>query len=307
MAMAANVGIAIAKAIAGLASGSSAMLAEAAHSAADTLNEVMLLLSLSWADKRPDAEHQFGYGKERYFWAFLAATFMFLAGGAFSVVKGVHALVSGSAPNQGQSLAASYAVLAVAFVFEGVSLSRALWQARQRARAARQALFQFVRRSSDSTLKVILVEDGAAIAGVSIAATGLALYELTGDPFYDSAASIAVGLLLACVAVLLGADTKDLLLGRSVDPEQGRRIRRVLHDVDGVDRVIQVQSMILGPESLLVAARVELEPELDALEVEKVAAAAERELKRAFPELRHFYMDPTSSQEAARLPRHSGS
>ena len=219
VALAANASIAVAKLVAGLISASSAMLAESAHSVADTMNQVFLLASLKLGEREADAEHPFGYGKERFFWSFLAAVGIFVAGAGFSLYEGLQRIF-GATSEEG-SYGVAYAVLAFALVAEGTSLVRAWRQTRGEARARRQTYLGFVRASRDPTTKTVLFEGSAAVVGVLLAFAGVGLREVTGDAAPDAAASIAVGLLLAYVAVRIGRDSRRLLLGR-----QRRRWRR---------------------------------------------------------------------------------
>jgi cation diffusion facilitator family transporter len=300
VAIASNIVIGSAKAVAGVFTGSSAMLAEAAHSAADTMNEVFMLVSLARGKRRADSEHPFGYGKERFFWAFMAAVFMFVAGASFSIGKGIHAIVAGSESGASSSwFIGSYVVLGVAFVAEGVSFLRARWQIRRQARAARMPLRLFVWKSKDPTVKVVLLEDAAALIGITIAAIGLGLYQLTGNPIYDGVASIAIGALLAGVALSLGADTKGLLLGEAALPRDREKIEQIIASHRGVQEVLQVLTMALGPEAVLVAARIHLRSGLDAQEIERVAWEIDRALHDEVPCVTEVFLDPTSHREPA--------
>jgi cation diffusion facilitator family transporter len=298
LAVAANLVIGVAKAVAGVFTGSSAMLAEAAHSLADTMNEVFMLISLALGKRKPDAEHPFGYGKEPFFWALMAAVFMFVASASFSIAKGIHEIVAGSPRTaSGGWFVASYVVLGVAFVAEGASFLRARWQIRRQAMAARMRLRRFMWNSKDPTPKVVLLEDAAALIGLTIAAVGLALYQLTGDPVYDGAASIAIGVLLTAVALYLGADTKGLLLGESALPRDRDKIQRIIESHPGVDRVLQVLTMALGPEAVLVAARIHLRAGQGSQQIERVAWEIDQAIRKEVPNVTQVFLDPTSHQE----------
>ena len=240
---AANLLIALAKLAAGLVTGSSAMLAESAHSVADTVNQAFLLTSLRTGSRPPDAEHPFGYGQERYFWSLLAAVGIFVAGAGFSIFDGVLAITRGE---QTGSIVIAYVVLAVSFVAEGTSLTRAAHQMSGEARQQRRPLFDHVRRSPDTTVKAALFEDTAALAGLVLAAAGLGLDAMTGSTVWDGSASIAIGLLLIAVAARLGKDSRDGLIGHAIDPDEQRMIaaeirvharhrrhRRAAHDAPG--------------------------------------------------------------------------
>ncbi len=296
VAIAANGVIAAAKLGAGVLSGSAAMLAEAAHSIADTGNEGLLLVSLARSQRRPDETHPFGYGKERFFWAFLVAVFIFLLGGLFSILQGAYRLVAGGG-GEGDPVVA-YAVLAVALVAESVSFARALRQTRAEAAGAGMPLRRYIRVSKEPTAKTVFSEDAAAIAGVLIAAAGIGLDQLTGAAVFDPIASVLIGLLLCAVAVALGRDVKGLLLGEAARPEQRRALRQAMLREPGVRDVLELLTIYLGPESLLVAARLDLEDGISAGEVERVSSRIERELRAAVPEVDQVFLDATPGRAA---------
>jgi cation diffusion facilitator family transporter len=287
----ANLAIAVAKAFAGLLGGSAAMLAEAAHSFADTMNQVFLLVSLSLGDREPDDEHPFGYGKERFFWALLAAVFIFVSGALFSFWQGVHGLLSGGTVEGGYLL--TYAVLAFALVAEGISWWRAARQVRGEAAAAGKPVSVYVRESNDPTVKTVLFEDSAAVTGVLLALVGVGLHQLTGKAFFDAGASILIGVLLAYVAYRLGRDSKGLLIGEAARPEQREALRRTILAHPEVDVVLQLLTMHLGPRSLLVAVRLDLRDGLSSQEVEAVSTRIESELAEVVPEVTQVFLDPT--------------
>jgi cation diffusion facilitator family transporter len=302
-AFAANLAIAVAKITAGLLGGSSAMLAEGAHSVADTTNQVFLLTSLRLIRKPPDDTHPIGYGKERFFWSLLAAVGIFVSGAVFSVYEGVHGLLSGESEAAGYLL--SYAVLGVSFVAEGISWTKAVRQLRGEAAAAQRTMVQHVRLSSDPTVKTVFSEDTAALVGLVLATAGVALHQLTGRAFWDAAAAIAIGVLLAVVAYLLGRDTKELLIGEAAPAPVRDGIRAALAAPAEVERVVEVRTMLLGPESLLVAARLDMDDALGAADVEDSTDRIADELRERFPQVREVYLDVTSrpgDQVAASAP-----
>ena len=288
---AANVVVAVAKLAAGIATGSSAMLAEAAHSAADTLNQAFLLTSLRQSGRPADARHPFGYGQERYFWSLLAAFGIFVAGGGFSVFEGV---LSMRRADHDPGLA--YVVLAVAFVAEGTSLLRASRQVRAEARRSDTEVLDHVRSSPDTTVKAALFEDGAAIAGLVLAAAGLLLQQLTGSPVWDGAASIAIGGLLVAVAVRLGLDSKDLLIGKAADPRNLGLIRDEIERTPGIDALLELLTMHLGPDHLIVAARVAFSDDVSADQAEDLADDIDRRLAERLPLTPHVFVDPTQTR-----------
>ena len=306
VALVANLAIAVAKIAAGLIGGSSAMLAEGAHSVADTTNQVFLLTSLRLSRKAPDDTHPFGYGKERFFWSLLAAIGIFVSGAVFSVFEGVHGLLSGESEVAGYLL--SYAVLFISFLAEGTSWLKAVRQLRTEARAAGRGMIEHVRLSSDPTVKTVFSEDTAALIGLLLAALGLGLHQLTGQAYWDAAAAIAIGVLLAVVAYLLGRDTKEMLIGEAAPAPVRDGIRSELADHPEVDRVLDVRTMLLGPEALLVAARLDMDDSLGAAEVEDSTDAISAGLRTKFPQVREVYLDVTSGgdrQVAATSPEAS--
>lgn len=303
LALAANLLIAVAKLVGGLISGSSSMLAEAAHSVADTMNQVFLLASLKVADRPADPEHPFGYGKARFFWSFLAAVGIFVAGAIFSIYEGVHTVLHGS---ESGGLLVPYVVLAVAFVAEGSSWLKALRQVRGEAARAGRPLLRFVRESKDPTVKTVLTEDSIAVLGLVLAAIGIGLHHVTGDAVWDGGAAIAIGVLLAVVAVALGRDTSDLLIGESADPELVVDVHRMLAEAPEVAQVVELLTMHLGPETVLVAARLDLDDDLRADVIEDFSNRMEAELARRWPQVTQVFLDPTRTdpQTAERTRAH---
>jgi len=296
-AFAANLAIAVAKALGGTVSGSSAMMAEAAHSLADTTNQVFLRISLSRAERGSDEQHPFGYGQERFFWAFLAAVFIFVAGSLFSIFEGVERLLK---PPKESGIAIPLVVLGVAFVAEGVSWLRAIRQTRGEAGERGVPLRRYIRESRDPTSKTVVFEDSAALVGVLLAAAGVTLDHVTGAHVFDASASIAIGLLLAFVAVTLGRDVKGLLLGEAALPEERERMQEVLERHQHVDQVVELRTMALAPNALLVAVRLDLSDGLDSDGVERLADDLDEELRKAVPEVAEVFIDPTSRSEARR-------
>jgi cation diffusion facilitator family transporter len=279
------------KAFAGILSGSAAMLAEAAHSIADTANQVFLLVSIQRGQKEPDREHPFGHGKERFFWSFLAAVLIFLAGAVFSAGQGILELVRS---NKESSYALVYGTLAFAFVSEGISLIRAVRQTRADARTAGKSWREFIRETTEPAAKTVVAEDTVAVGGVLIAAIGVGLHQLTGNVVWDAAAAMAVGAILVYVAYLLGRNYKALLIGAGARPEDLRRIRETLASHPGVDEVLDLRTMYLGPESLLVAARVDLADDgRDAEAIEHLANDVDQKLRDEIPAVSEVFLDPT--------------
>jgi cation diffusion facilitator family transporter len=295
-ALAANVLLAVAKLVAGLFTGSAALLAEAAHSIADTVDQLALLFSLRMGRRPPDEEHQFGHGMERFFWAFLAAVWIFLAGAVFSIGQGVLALTRTS---ESGGTAIGLVVLAIALLAEGTSLVRASRQVRSGARGSRDSLGRYVRELRDPAPRIVLLEDGAAVIGVVLAAAGLIARHFTGSEAYDAAASIAIGVLLVAVAIAVGAHARDLLLGESARPEVREAIEAAALRHPAVEAVPALLTMHIGPDDLLVAANIELRDELTVTDAERVADEITADLRDAEPSVHHVFLHPSPGRPAS--------
>lgn len=299
MALAANLIIAAAKAVGGLLAGSPALLSEAAHSVADSLNEVFLLAALRRSRRPADRKHPFGYGKERFFWSLLAAVGIFVMGGCFSVFQGVEALRSGADETM-SGYVAGLVVLGVSFLAEGASLLRALHQVRGQGGASAGL--------RDPALRTVVAEDGTAVLGVTLAAVGMALHMVTGQVVWEASASLAIGALLVYVAYRLGREARDQLIGEAADPETGARIRALLDAQPEIDSVEALFTMKMGLESALVAARIDLMPGLDSERVEDVAVRIKRSIAGVVPEADQIFLDVTDrrAREAAESPAATG-
>lgn len=295
----ANLAIAAAKFVAGLLTGSAAMLSEAAHSLADTTTEALLFTALRRGAKDPDDRHPFGYGKESYVWAFIAALFTFVAGAGFSIYHGIETILHGE--DIGDFMVA-YIVLAVSAVLEGISFIRALRQVRGEATRWRTSSSRFLRATPDTAVKAVFLEDSAALVGLALAAAGLGLTEATGDSVWDGIASIGIGLLLLVVAATLSVANVSLLVGRSVPRRLHLRLREELSGVPTVDRVDQLLTMQLGPEDVLVAAKVDFADDATGAEIEAAADAAERRLISIYPSIRYVFLDPTRGRAGRDRP-----
>ena len=286
----ANLAIAIAKLAGGLVSGSTAMLAEAAHSFADTLNQVFLMAALKRSKKPADSQHPFGYGMERYFWSLIAAVGIFVLGAGYSVFEGIRAIVK---PEPLGSLLIAYAVLGLSVLFEGTSWLKAVRQLRAEAVDKGRGFFEHLRITPDPTAKTVAFEDTAALIGIVLAATGITLHHLTGQGFWDGAASVAIGLLLVGVAYALGQQNKRALIGEALPESTQEAIRRTIVESPGIDSLVELLTMRMSPEEVLVAARVDLDDNASVDELERAAEEVERRLREAHPEVRHVFLDPT--------------
>jgi cation diffusion facilitator family transporter len=292
VAILANFGIAVAKGVAGALSGSAAMVSESAHSVADTLNEVLLLVAVRRSGRPADERHPFGYGRERYFWTLLAAVGIFVGGGVFSVLQGVNELRSGS--HEGGHFTLTYVVLAVSFVLEGVSWTQAWRQLRADATRMGRRFFREIWDTSDPAVTTVFFEDTAALAGLAIAALGVGVHQATGNNAWDGLASIVIGLVLAGVAVTLGRENRSLLIGEAADPRLRTAIVELLSAYAEVDAVDEVLTSVIGRGEVLVAARIDLDDDLRAAQVEALARRMESDVMAAHPTVRHFFLDITA-------------
>ncbi|WP_342373337.1 cation diffusion facilitator family transporter [Propioniciclava soli] len=255
IALGANALIAVAKTVAALLSGSASMVAEAAHSWADTGNEGLLLVAERRSARRADDTHPLGYGREAYVWAMVAAFGLFTAGSILSITHGISEL---SAEGEGGDYLVSYAVLAVAFVLEGTSFAQAVRQTRASAARLDMRPMRFILDTSQTTLRAVFFEDLAALLGILLAAGGLALHEITDNAIYDAIGSILVGVLLGVVAILLIVRNGQFLVGQTVSPEIRRRALDVLKADPEVDRVTFLHMEYVGPSRVFVIAAVDL-------------------------------------------------
>jgi cation diffusion facilitator family transporter len=290
VALLANVAIAVAKLVAGLFSGSAAMLSESAHSMADTVTEVFLFVALRRGSRPADEEHPFGYGRETFIWAFIAALFTFVGGAGFSIYHGVATIVEGE---DAGSFLWSYIVLAVSFVAEGTSFLRARRQVAGESQRWDISSYRYLRLTPDTTVKAVYFEDSAALIGLVLAAVGLVLSQLTGSDVWDGISSVAIGALLFLVAGILARSNASLLVGRAVPRRMHNQIAHDLNDIPIVVAVPTLLTMQLGPGQILVAAKVDFRDEVTAGEVEAASDDAERRLRARYPSIRYVFLDPT--------------
>lgn len=285
-AIAANVAIAITKFIVAAISGSSAMLSEAIHSTVDICNGALLLVGLRQSRRPPSAQHPFGHGKELFFWSLLVAVLIFGVGGGISFYEGV---VHWRDPEPVRDAGWSYAVLALAALFEGASFAVALRQFR--AASGDLPFWAALRRSKDPSTYTVLAEDGAALIGLAIAAAGIAASQATGRPEFDGAASMLIGLLIAGVALLLIRETRGLLVGEGLQPQTTAAIREMAAAQAGVRRVGRPLSMYVGAEEVLLALDVEFAAPVTAGEIATTVDRLEREIRRRYPRIRRIYIE----------------
>jgi cation diffusion facilitator family transporter len=293
IALAANAGVAIVKLAGGLISGSTAMLAEAAHSVADTANQAFLLVSIALGGREPNPDQPFGYGQMRFLWTFMAAVGMFLAGAVFAIGYGVYALMKGE---EATGFAIAYITLAIAFAAEGSSWLRAVHQVRGEASEANMPMLRYVRGSRDPNVKMVLFEDTAALVGIFIAFAGILIDQITGSNVFDPLASIAIGVLLAFVALWMGRDVSHLLIGAAARPEEREALGNALEEFDEVDAVVELLTMALGPNALLVAARIDLSDSIEPSQVEEVSDQIDERLREVVPDVTEVFLDATRSR-----------
>ena len=294
--MGANLAIAVAKGVAAVITGSSAMAAEAAHSVADTVNEVLLLTALRRSGRPADRDHPLGYGQVRYFWAFLAAVSIFVTGALFSAYQGVEALVG--EPHELVSPLVSYVVLAVAFVLEGTSLVRALVQTRGQAREHHQSFGEFLDTSDDPTATTVVFEDSAALIGLVLAGGGIALHQVTGSGVYDGIASLAIAVLLAAVAYRLGRSNMRLLTGSQADPRLVRALVAALGDEEEVEAVVDLLTVQLGTDRVLLCARLDVDDTLDGADLERAMVRIGESVRTRFTDVAEVFLEPVPRQDA---------
>jgi cation diffusion facilitator family transporter len=292
-ALAANLGIAVTKFIAFLITGSASMLAESVHSVADSGNQALLLVGRSRARQKETEEHQFGFGAERYFYAFIVAVVLFTVGAVFSVYEGVHRI---SHPEELSSPAVALVVLGIAAILEGFSFRTAIRESNQVRRG--RPWSSFIRRAKAPELPTVLLEDFAALIGLGLALIGVALTMITGNGRWDGIGSLGIGALLGCVAVILAIETKSLLIGESANAEVERMIVAALEDGPEVEQVIHMRTLHLGPDTLLVAAKIAVSRDQDAATVVSGIDQAERRVRAAVPIAEVIYLEPDLYQES---------
>jgi len=280
------------------------MVSEAAHSAADTMNQIFLLVSLTFSKREPDVEHPFGYGKERFFWSFMAAVTIFVSGAVFSAFQGIERITAGG--SEKENFVVAYGVLGFALVAESISLARALRQTRAEAKEAHRDHAEFLRRSRDPTIKTVVFEDSVAVIGVVFAIGGVAASQITGNPAWDGVASLAIAGLLAIVAFGLGHQTYELLIGQAAEPEEREKIEEIVRRHPGVVDVGDLFTMVLAPDQLLVAAHFDVDDDCSGDDVERLTDELEEELRREVPSVWRVFLDPTSRERSPRRHVASG-
>ncbi|MBE7187131.1 cation diffusion facilitator family transporter [Jatrophihabitans endophyticus] len=299
-ALGANLGIAVIKFVAFALTGSSSMLAEGVHSVVDSGNQVLLLRGGAASRRAADRQHPFGYGRDRYVYGFLVALMLFSAGGLFALYEGVEKIRH---PHHLDSPLIALVVLVVAMGLEGFSLRTAVAESRELK--GDDTWFGFIRHAKNPELPVVLLEDVAALTGLVLAFAGVGLAELTGNAVWDGIATCGIGVLLVTVAVVLVVETKSLLLGESAAPGQVAAIESALLG-DGVERVIHLRTMHLGPEELLVGAKLAMPARSTLPEVARAIDTAEARVRAAVPIARVIYLEPDLERPDAERPDPEG-
>ncbi|MGW6294578.1 cation diffusion facilitator family transporter [Streptomyces sp. NPDC055058] len=296
-ALAANLAIAVAKFVAFLFSNSSSMLAESVHSLADSGNQALLLVGGKRAQRKATPEHPFGYGRERYIYAFLVSIVLFSVGGMFALYEGYEKIKH---PHELTHWYWPVGVLVFAIVAESFSFRTAIKESN--AVRGRRSWKEFVRHSKAPELPVVLLEDLGALVGLVLALGGVGLALLTGDSVWDGIGTLCIGILLILIALVLALETKSLLLGESAGPEETRRIEEAVVDGDTVTRIIHMRTLHLGPEELLVAAKIAVRHDDTAVRIATAIDAAEARIREAVPIARVIYLEPDiyKAAEAAR-------
>ncbi len=300
-ALAANVGVAIAKFVGWSFTGAASLLAEAVHSLADSGNQLLLLLGASRSRLPASSEHPFGYAREGYFWAFVVAVVLFTLGSLFAINEGIDKLRH---PHAIRSPQWAVGILLIAIVLEAFAFRTAVREARRIK--GEQSWWAFIRRAKVVALPVILLEDLGALIGLTIALVCVALAVWTGNPVFDAVGSLAIGLLLGAIAILLGYEMKSLLIGEAAAPAVQRTIRAVIEQHERVNALIHMRTQHLGPEELLVGAKVELDPALSLAEATAVINDLEARIRAREPSARIIYIEPDLVDPALARPTAPG-
>jgi cation diffusion facilitator family transporter len=301
--------IAILKFVGAFVTGSSGLMAEAFHSVADTTNQVFLLLGLRFYKRPASTKHPFGHGKERFFWSFIAAIFIFGVGATYAIYEGIEKLRH---PHPPTNLNWAYWVLGISFVLEAISIGLAVYQEVKEAHHEGLGFVEYLRQSKDPTAKTVLFEDSAALIGIVIAAVGLLLteYQVGGEAgaYWDGLASIVIGLVLAVVAFVLARISRGLLLGEAANPDVLAAIKKAIESHTNVESVVELLTMHLAPKQILINAHVKLRESLVTDEIVKSIAEIEERIKIAEPKVQMIFLETARGEvdEHAAVPEHIG-
>jgi cation diffusion facilitator family transporter len=291
IALLANIAIAIAKLIGGLISGSTGMLAEAAHSGADSVNEIFLAVGFYRARQPADARHPLGHGRERFLWSFMAAIAAFLIGGCLSIAMAVAQLKTRHSVSGGVT---AWIILAVAFAADGTSWLQGMRQARRQAKEYKLGVWRYILRSSDPVVRAVVFEDSAALIGVFLVATGLFLSEILGTSVPDSLASLVIGLLLAVTAFGLARPFADFLVGRSVPEPMFERLHAIFREDEAVEQIVSLRAIYSGPEEVVVVAKVRPSPKMNIEKLTRAMDDLDRKIREELPVVADVYIDITA-------------
>ena len=286
-ALGANLGIAVTKFIAFLITGSASMMAESVHSLADSANQVLLLVGRRRSRRAGTEQHPFGFGLESYFYAFVVAVVLFTVGALFSVYEGIHRIAH---PEKVTDPVVALAVLAVAIVLESLSLRTALAAAASELRS--RGLRRFIQQAKAPELPTVLLEDMAALTGLVVALIGVTMATITGNGRWDGAGSLAIGVVLGLVAVILAIEMKSLLIGEAATADTERAVVTALEDSPELEQVIHLRTLHLGPDSLLIAAKVAVRPQASGSAIARAIDTAEQRVRAAVPIAQVIYLEP---------------
>lgn len=286
-ALAANIGIAVTKFIAAAFSGSASMLAEGIHSLADSGNQVLLMIGGKRSRREATSAHPFGYGRSRYIYAFVVSIVLFSVGGMFSILEGIEKLQH---PHELEMVWLPLTVLGVSIVLESFSLRTALHESKLARKGV--SLAQYIKHAKAPELPVVVLEDIAALVGLVFAFGGVGLTVLTHDAMWDAIGTLAIGLLLVTVALILGAETSSLLIGEGATKNDASLIKTALETTDGVESVIHMKTLYLGPEELMLGAKIEVGATATGKEIGQIIDAAEVKVRAAVPATRVIYLEP---------------
>ena len=289
-AVAANIAIGVVKFIAAFISGSSAMISEGIHSIVDSGNGLLILFGMKRAERRPDLAHPFGYSMELYFWTLVVAVMIFALGGGVSIYEGVHRIMSITPETTLGNPTLNYIIIGISAVIESMSLSVALREFNA-ARGDTKPL-QFIKEAKDPSLFTVVLEDSAALTGLLLAFLGTLLGHLTGNPYFDGAASVLIGVLLALVAIVLLRETKGLLIGEGLQGDELVQVARIVEADPRVHKCGRVLSLYLGPQDLLVTIDVTFEEKASRDAIDEAIDGIEREIVRAFPQTTRIFIEP---------------
>ena len=284
----ANLGIAVAKFVGFLITRSAGLLAEAGHSLADTGNQALLLFGSKRARRAADRSHPFGYGPERYFWAFVVALVLFSMGGLFALYEGIHKL---NDPHELDNVGVAYGILIFAIGLETYSLRTAVVEARH-VKPKDKSWWWFIRNAKSPELPVVLLEDCGAEIGLVLALAGLTVADLTGDPRWDAIGSMAIGVLLVVIAIVLAVEMKGLLIGEAPLDESVQAIEAAITTTPRVRGIIHLRAKHLGPDELLVGAKIEFDHHLSVAELAKAIDDTEMAMRAAVPAAKTIYIEP---------------